>query len=102
MQDGDQGDDAFPSREAVAKFLRGREGRETGGKDLQLGERIGPDLEQPAGVGKLVDFIEDPDRLLDRAVEVLRVEQTLGDSPSGGVQPGSPKRPFDHSGLLYV
>jgi hypothetical protein len=63
------------SREAIAKLLGGRQCGRAGGQNLQLGELIRPDLQQAAGIGKLVDFIEHHHPLLHGSEKAFRVEQ---------------------------
>lgn len=68
---------AFSSGEAVAELVRGGERRGAGGEDLELGEDVRTDFQEPAGVGKLMHFIQDQPRLGERAVERLGVGEEM-------------------------
>jgi len=50
-------DDAFAAGEGVAELFAGREGGRPGGQDLELGENVGPDLEQATGVAGLSNML---------------------------------------------
>ena len=53
----DEMDDAFAAGEGVAELFAGREGGRPGGQDLELGENVGPDLEQATGVAGLSNML---------------------------------------------
>ena len=54
-----QVDVALAAGEAVPEFASRRERRRSRGEDFELRERVRADLQKAAGVGQLVDFIQD-------------------------------------------
>ena len=64
------------TREAVRELAGGGQGGGAGGQDFQVWKLVGPDLEQSAGVWKLVDLVKNHKRLSDTAVKAFRIPQS--------------------------
>ena len=71
-QDRREMNKTFSAGQSVLELPARSKSRRTRGDDLQLGKEIGTYLEHPAGVGELMDFIENYDRAVAVAEEQFR------------------------------